>query len=75
MAARKASALSRLYTGTGAFDIVGRRKAWYVAVWSFVNGISRGNRWASFVAHDLVGAIDLETGQPPAQPATTDCQT
>lgn len=23
--------LSRLYTGTGAFDIVGRRKAWYVA--------------------------------------------
>jgi preprotein translocase subunit SecF len=25
-----ASVLSRLYTGTGAFDIVGRRKAWYV---------------------------------------------
>jgi hypothetical protein len=24
---------------------------------------------------NLVGAIDLETGQPPAQPATTDCQT
>jgi preprotein translocase subunit SecF len=24
------SVLSRLYTGTGAFDIVGRRKAWYV---------------------------------------------
>ncbi len=25
------SVLTRLYTGTGAFDIVGRRKAWYVA--------------------------------------------
>src|SRR6185312_13412462 len=25
------SVLSRLYTGTGAFDIVGRRKLWYVA--------------------------------------------
>ncbi len=24
------SVLSRLYTGTGAFDIVGRRKAWYI---------------------------------------------
>ena len=25
------SVFSRLYTGTGAFDIVGRRKTWYVA--------------------------------------------
>ena len=23
--------LSRLYTGTGAFDIVGRRRTWYIA--------------------------------------------
>jgi len=23
--------LSRLYTGTGAFDIVGRRRLWYIA--------------------------------------------
>jgi preprotein translocase subunit SecF len=30
MAASRASALSRLYTGTGAFDIVGRRKVFYV---------------------------------------------
>jgi preprotein translocase subunit SecF len=26
-----AGVLSRLYTGTGAFDVVGRRKTWYVA--------------------------------------------
>src|SRR6478609_11106346 len=25
------SVFSRLYTGTGAFDIVGRRKTWYIA--------------------------------------------
>jgi preprotein translocase subunit SecF len=31
MAAPRASALSRLYTGTGAFDIVGKRKTWYIA--------------------------------------------
>ncbi len=30
MAAPRASALSRLYTGTGAFDIVGKRKIWYL---------------------------------------------
>jgi len=26
----KTSAISRLYTGTGAFDIIGRRKVWYI---------------------------------------------
>src|SRR4249920_3160542 len=26
----KTSTISRLYTGTGAFDIVGRRKLWYI---------------------------------------------
>lgn len=31
MAAPRASTLSRLYTGTGAFDIVGKRKVWYTA--------------------------------------------
>ena len=30
-AARRPGVLSRLYTGTGAFDIVGRRRTWYLA--------------------------------------------
>ena len=30
-AARRPGLLSRLYTGTGAFDIVGRRRTWYLA--------------------------------------------
>ena len=27
---RRGGVLTRLYTGTGAFDIVGRRKLWYL---------------------------------------------
>ena len=29
-AQRRPSVFSRLYTGTGAFDIVGKRRRWYV---------------------------------------------
>ena len=30
-AKQRHSGLTRLYTGTGAFDIVGKRKNWYIA--------------------------------------------
>lgn len=32
----RGSTLSRLYTGTGAFDIVGKRKVWYIAFGALV---------------------------------------
>jgi preprotein translocase subunit SecF len=33
---RKGSVFSRLYTGTGAFDVVGKRKLWYLAFGTLV---------------------------------------
>jgi hypothetical protein len=47
-----------------------------VVFWgSFSPATGRGQILAFDSSCHLLGAIDLETGKPPAQPATTDCQT
>ncbi|MGH3980705.1 MAG: protein translocase subunit SecF [Pseudonocardiaceae bacterium] len=57
--------LTRLYTGTGAFDIVGRRRVWYlVAIVVFVICI------ASMVFRGFSLGIDFEGGTRVQLPAT-----
>lgn len=53
----KRSFLSRLYTGTGAFEIVGRRRMWYLvtAVILLICALSIGLRWFTL-------GIDFEGG-------------
>ena len=62
--ARGGSILTRLYTGTGAFDIVGRRKAFYVVV-AVVLVVSV----ASMVFRGFTLGIDFEGGTQLQLPA------
>src|SRR5690348_18305830 len=60
------SVFSRLYTGTGAFDIVGRRKTWYVAF-----GLLVLICVASIVFRGFNLGIDFTGGTQIQFPATT----
>src|SRR6187200_1006161 len=60
------SVFSRLYTGTGAFDIVGRRKTWYVAF-----GLLVLICLASIVFRGFNLGIDFTGGTQIQFPATT----
>ncbi len=61
-----AGVLSRLYTGTGAFDIVGRRKVWYVSFGMLVLVCV-----ASIVFRGFNLGIDFTGGTQLQFPATT----
>ena len=59
--------LTRLYTGTGAFDIVGRRKLWYLALrrcWCW-------SAWRSIVFRGFNLGIDFTGGTQIQFPART----
>src|SRR5436190_18231266 len=64
-APRRPSVFSRLYTGTGAFDIVGRRKIWYILFGSLMLICI-----ASIVFRGFVLGIDFEGGTRILFPAT-----
>ncbi|HEY5853073.1 MAG TPA: protein translocase subunit SecF [Aldersonia sp.] len=58
------SRLSRLYTGTGAFEIVGRRKMWYI-----ITGVIVGISLLSIVFRGFTLGIDFEGGSRIQMPA------
>ena len=63
-ASPKHSTLSRLYTGTGAFEIVGRRKMWYI-ITAVIVGISL----LSIIFRGFTLGIDFEGGSRIQMPA------
>jgi preprotein translocase subunit SecF len=56
----------RLYTGTGAFDVVGRRKLWYS-----ISGLIVAVCIASMVLRGFAFGIDFEGGTKVSMPAET----
>lgn len=66
--------LSRLYTGTGAFDIVGRRKTWYVAFGLLVLICVASIVFRGFnLGIDFTGGTQVQfPASTAAAPATTD---
>jgi preprotein translocase subunit SecF len=54
----------RLYTGTGAFDVIGRRKLWYV-----ISGLIVAVCLASMVVRGFTFGIDFEGGTKVSMPA------
>ncbi|MCF8569731.1 protein translocase subunit SecF [Gordonia sp. HY002] len=66
VAAENRSFLSRLYTGTGAFDIVGRRKTWYT-----VSAVIMLICILSMVFRGFTPGIDFEGGTQVSLPAVS----
>ncbi len=64
------SFLSRLYTGTGAFEIVGNRKRWYA-----VTGVILAICLLSIVVRGFTFGIDFEGGTQVSLPATNSAVT
>lgn len=60
------SFLSRLYTGTGAFDIIGKRKTWYI-----VTGVIMLICVLSIVFRQFTFGIDFQGGTQIAVPSST----
>ena len=60
------SFLSRLYTGTGAFEVVGHRKRWYI-----VTGVILAICLLSMVVRGFTFGIDFEGGTQVSIPATS----
>lgn len=58
--------LSRLYTGTGAFDIIGKRKTWYI-----VTGVIMLICVLSIVFRQFTFGIDFQGGTQIAVPSST----
>lgn len=54
----------RLYTGTGAFDVIGRRKMWYL-----ISGLMVAVCLASMVLRGFTFGIDFEGGTKVSMPA------
>lgn len=54
----------RLYTGTGAFDVIGRRKMWYL-----ISGVIVAICLASMVLRGFTFGIDFEGGTKVSMPA------
>jgi preprotein translocase subunit SecF len=54
----------RLYTGTGAFEVVGRRKMWYT-----ISGLIVGVCIASMIVRGFTFGIDFEGGTKVSMPA------
>src|SRR6185312_8335270 len=54
----------RLYTGTGAFEVVGRRKLWYA-----ISGVIVAICIASMVVRGFTFGIDFEGGTKVSMPA------
>ena len=57
------SFLSRLYTGTGAFEVIGRRRLWY-GISGVIVGIA--------IARILSDAVDRDLADSPSLPAPTE---
>ena len=64
-AAAKHSFFIRLYTGTGAFDVVGRRKMWYL-----ISGAIVAVALVSILLRGFTFGIDFEGGTKVSMPAT-----
>lgn len=60
----------RLYTGTGAFEVVGKRKMWYL-----ISGLIVAVCLASMVFRGFTFGIDFEGGTKVSLPATTETGT
>lgn len=60
----------RLYTGTGAFEVIGKRKLWYA-----VSGLIVAICLASMVFRGFTFGIDFEGGTKVSMPATTETGT
>ncbi len=54
----------RLYTGTGAFEVIGRRKLWYT-----ISGVIVGVCLASIILRGFTFGIDFEGGTKVSMPA------
>ena len=57
---------TRLYTGTGAFEVVGRRKLWFS-----ISGLIVAIAIASIVLRGFTFGIDFEGGTKVSMPAVT----
>jgi preprotein translocase subunit SecF len=57
---------TRLYTGTGAFEVVGRRKLWFS-----ISGLIVAVAIASIVLRGFTFGIDFEGGTKVSMPAET----
>jgi preprotein translocase subunit SecF len=57
----------RLYTGTGAFEVIGKRRLWYT-----VSGIIVAVCIASFILRGFTFGIDFEGGTKVSMPAATE---
>ncbi|MGV0801399.1 protein translocase subunit SecF, partial [Mycolicibacterium elephantis] len=66
----KHSFFMRLYTGTGAFEVVGRRKLWFT-----VSGLIVAVCIASMLLRGFTLGIDFEGGTKVAVPASTETGT
>ena len=58
------SFLSRLYTGTGAFEVIGRRRLWYG-----ISGVIVGIAIASILIRGFTFGIDFKGGTTMSMPA------
>lgn len=65
-AAPKHGFFVRLYTGTGAFEVVGKRKMWYL-----ISGLIVAVCLASMLLRGFTFGIDFEGGTKVSMPATT----
>ncbi|GAA4667817.1 protein translocase subunit SecF [Gordonia humi] len=70
VAAKNQSFLSRLYTGTGAFDIVGKRKTWYI-----VSAVIMLICVLSMIFRGFTPGIDFEGGTQVSLPASSSVTT
>ncbi|MFT4086926.1 MAG: protein translocase subunit SecF [Gordonia sp. (in: high G+C Gram-positive bacteria)] len=70
VADRNQSFFSRLYSGTGAFDIVGQRKRWYI-----VSGLILAICLLSMIARGFTLGIDFEGGTEISLPAKASIST